>query len=134
MVPKEKKQGTNKGKQYLQRSIKRQKENKFKNQKLRQSTILFNDQVIGSTPRCVKKYSKFIDVKSTTKYEDRIKSGRKIMPGYIVEPLDFTNGFETILNNFASLGWKSLLYIKNSISLIWLSVLCKPEEIKCSWQ
>lgn len=132
MVPKEKKQGTNKGKQYLQRSIKRQKENKFKNQKLRQSTILFNDQVIGSTPRCVKKYSKFIDVKSTTKYEDRIKSGRKIMPGYIVEPLDFTNGFETILNNFASLGWKSLLYIKNSISLIWLSVLCKPEEIKCS--
>lgn len=55
-----------------------------------------NDQGTESIPKYVKRDSLFVDVQVTTKYEEWVKSGRKIFSGYIVDLYAFEKSYETV--------------------------------------
>lgn len=72
----------------------------------KEKTLKIGSQVFS--PQITQEDSRFFDIKAVKKYESWIGNGRKILAGNMADPSVFKEGFESILTNFASLGWQNL--------------------------
>lgn len=67
-----------------------------------------NNQGESSTPKGVRVKDRFGSVKDGTDYEEWMRKRRFILFGHVIKHEDFTDGFDTIISNFVSVGWQNL--------------------------
>lgn len=97
-----------KNKRDSSRILKKEKDKGIQEENLpKEKTPKIGSQVFA--PQVTQEDSQFYETKAVEKYERWIGNGRKNLAGNVVEPLAIKDGFESIMSNFAFVGWQNLL-------------------------